>query len=171
MSHNYIMCKHNQKIGNGFICSQCYMETSIDKPREVYVHLENTQLYPSVTNEHCTREKNNRTSYTNNSFIHRSIDVCPKTTQENSTYSNSSFGISTRGNRKNTNIHQNNHLERSFVTPDTRYGNRFFEEKPTMTRNNNTRDIGNQQVSQFQQETHRIEKKENPFIPRFTNFL
>lgn len=169
MYSNSIICKHNQKVGNGFICQKCFMETSIDKPKEVYVHLENTQQYPSVQNEQYTREKNNRTSYTNNSFIHRSMDIFSNT--NTISYNSSSFGISTRGNRKIGEIDDKNHLHRSFVQPDTRCGNRFFEHKPTMTRNNHTRDIGNQQASQFQQQTQEIEKKENTFVPRFHNFL
>lgn len=174
MSHNIYRCKHNKQIGNGFICSDCFMEKSIDTKKEVYVQLDNPQNYPSVSNEVYTREKNNRNSYTDNSFIHRSLDIFHTDTNQPlhiHSYSDTSFGISTRGNRKIAQNNTNSHLHRSFVQPDNRFGNRFFEEKPTNTRNASTRDIGNQQAFTFQQKTQEIEKKENTFIPRFHNFL
>ena len=162
MNHNIYVCKHNKQIGNGFICSTCFMEKSINTKKEVYVQMDNPQNYPSVSNEVYTREKNNRSSYTDNSFIHRSLDIFQSdtnnTTQTSNihSYSDTSFGISTRGNRKIAQNNSNSHLHRSFVQPDNRFGNRFFEENPTNTRNVSTRGIGNQQAYTFQKKKQEI---------------
>jgi len=150
------------------------MENSINVKKEVYVNLENINQYPVVSNEIYTREKNNRTSYTDNSFIHRSLDTLNNNSIHEGArtlYNDSSNGICTRGNRKINKDESNTHLHRSFVQPDNRFGNRFFELNPTSTRITNTRDIGNQQISSFQEKTQEMEKKETNFIPRFHNFL
>lgn len=130
------------------------------------------------------REQNNRTKdYMNNnninSFMQRSLDTVNFIEQNNNKniwynpISNNSFptvhisdkdidntglGISTRGRRKldNTDFNSDLHLRRSMLQPDFRQGNRFYEDKPTNTRRETFRDMGNQNARKFQSQTEQL---------------
>ena len=68
------------------------------------------------------------------------------------------LGVSTRGNRKlgNTESNTDFHLKRSMLQPDFRSGNRFFEYKPTNTRRDSYKDLGNENARKFQNQTEQL---------------
>lgn len=85
-----------------------------------------------------------------------------KNTSENDTY-DSHMGITTRGKRKldGSNVNDNLHLRRSLLQPDFRQGNRFYEDKPSNTRRESYRNMGNQNVRKFQSQTETMYKEMN----------
>ena len=134
------------------------------------------------------RGQNNRTKDSINgninSFMKRSLDTIGFIEHNNNKniwcnpISNNSFpnvhisdndidniylGISTRDRRKldNTDFNSNLHLRRSMLQPDFRQGNRFYEEKPTNTRRESFRDLGNQNAQKFQTQTEQMYREMN----------
>ena len=53
------------------------------------------------------------------------------------------------------------HLKRSMLQPDFRHGNRFYEIKPTNTRRENYKGIGNDNARKFQDQTEEMYKSMN----------
>ena len=149
----------------------------------------NNSLYDKATNDNSKeisgRELNNRSKETNvNSFMKRSLDTVGFIETNNSKniwynpIANSSFsnthlsendiesnylGITTRGSRKldDTNFNGDLHLRRSMLQPDLRQGNRFFEFKPTSTRRESFRNVGNESAIKFQNQNEEMYKKMN----------
>ena len=149
----------------------------------------NSSFYNTSSNdtskEISGREINNRSKETNvNSFMKRSLDNLGFIETNNSkniwynNIANSSFpnthisenniesnylGITTRGSRKldDTNFNGDLHLRRSMIQPDIREGNRFFEFKPTNTRRESFRNIGNESAIKFQNQNEEMYKKMN----------
>ena len=142
--------------------------------------------YPQTVNDAVSncRDLNNRSKNDGtNSFMSRSLETVNFIENNNSKniwsnpIINSSFpttagggeadniymGINTRGARKmdTTDFNQDLHLRRSMLQPDTRQGNRFFEFKPTNTRRESYRDVGNQNAQKFQTQTEELYQKMN----------
>jgi len=138
----------------------------------------------NIAENNC-REQNNRTKMGNiNSFMERSLQTINFIDNNNSKniwsnpISNNSFpnfhlsdgntldndettylGISTRNTRKLDD--HDLHLKRSMLQPDFRQGNRFYEIKPTNTRRENYRGIGNENARKFQTQTEEMFKDMN----------
>jgi hypothetical protein len=131
------------------------------------------------------RELNNRSKETNvNSFMKRSLDTVgfmetnnskkiwsnpivnssfPTTHISENDIENNYLGVTTRGHRKldDTNFNGDLHLRRSMLQPDLRQGNRFFEFKPTSTRRESFRNVGNESAIKFQNQTEELYKEMN----------
>jgi len=142
------------------------------------------KTYPTTSNRDMTNSISfrNRHDGNINSFMQRSLDTFGFIENNNSKniwknpIVNSSFpkahlseneiesnylGVNTRGNRKlgNTELNSDFHLKRSMLQPDFRTGNRFFEYKPTNSRRDSHKDIGNQNVRKFQNQTEQLYKE------------
>ena len=125
--------------------------------------------YPKTVNNDSINRKDNNI----NLFMQRSLDTFNfiennnskniwKNPIHNNSFTNNLFktnevensylGISTRRKKKleETELNSDLHLKRSMLQPDFRTGNRFFEYKPTNTRRDNYKDIGNQNAIKFQ---------------------
>ena len=134
--------------------------------------------------DYTGRGENNRTKNNINSFMSRSLDTVgfiennnnkniwsnpiannsfPTVHISDNEIENTYLGISTRDNRKldNTDFNSDLHLRRSMLQPDFRQGNRFYEDKPTNTRRDNYRRIGNENARKFQNQTETIYKEMN----------
>lgn len=100
-------------------------------------------------------ENNNNQNLWHNPIINNSF---PNFYFSNDDNHNTTMGISTRGGRKldDTNFNNNLHLQRSMLQPDFRQGNRFYEDKPSNTRRDSYRGIGNQNVLKFQDQTKKM---------------
>jgi hypothetical protein len=94
--------------------------------------------------------KNNAQNMWSNPIINNSFIQSQGGNLENSTY-----GITTRGNRK-LDYKEDLHLRRSMLQPDFRQGNRFYEFKPENTRRESYRDAGNKSAQEFQNQTQQM---------------
>ena len=100
-------------------------------------------------------EQNNNKNLWHNSIANNSF---PNLHMSSSEAENTHLGISTRGHRKldGTDFNNNLHLRRSMLQPDFRQGNRFYEDKPSNTRRNSYRGLGNQNAQKFQDQTKQM---------------
>lgn len=156
---------------------------NINKRYPTTSNVDRHNLSNEAKTEVSGREQNNRTKDSNsgnvNSFMRRSLDTVGFIERNNNSniwsnpIANSSFpmvhianneientylGISTRGSRKldNTDFNSDLHLRRSMLQPDFRHGNRFYEDKPTNTRRESFRRLGNENARNFQNQTERM---------------
>ena len=151
----------------------------VDINRNEYINPNDiNKKYPSMSENYKTKDNEKNI----NSFMKRSLDTINFIQRNNNSniwanpIANSSFpsvhisnkeientylGISTRGSRKldNTDFNNDLHLRRSMLQPDFRHGNRFYENKPTNTRRESYRRLGNENVRKFQDQTEKMYKE------------
>jgi len=155
---------------------------NIDKKYPSTSNRDSQNLSSEAKAELSGREQNNRSKNNINSFMRRSLDTVGFIERNNNSniwsnpIANSSFptvhianneientylGISTRGSRKldNTDFNSDLHLRRSMLQPDFRQGNRFYEDKPTNTRRESYRNLGNENARKFQNQTEKMYKE------------
>jgi len=161
-------------FGNRIIDPKDYVNPNDIKKK--YPSTSNRNSTSDAKVEYSGRSQNNRSKNNVNSFMQRSLDTVGFIEQNNNKniwsnpIANNSFpavhiseneientylGISTRGNRKldNTDFNSDLHLRRSMLQPDFRQGNRFYEDKPTNTRRDSYRGLGNESARKFQNQT------------------
>lgn len=165
--------KNNSKdVGNFF-------EQNIIQSKQ-YISPNTNPIYPSVINGwkpensltdisrstyNCIEQKNITRE---NLFRERLVQSIPfinnskniQSHQISDSFQNDTYlGINTRSLRKIDDCDL--HLKRSMIQPDIRHGNRFYEIKPTNTRRDNYRGIGNENVMKFQNQTEKIYRDMN----------
>ena len=167
--------KNPKDVGNFF-------EQNIIQSKQ-YISPNINPVYPSVINEwkpenslinlqgstsNCIEQNNRKNITRENLFMERSVQSIPfinnskniQSHQISDSFQNdTNLGINTRSLRKMDDCDL--HLKRSMMQPDIRHGNRFYEIKPTNTRRDNYRGIGNENVMKFQNQTEKMYRDMN----------
>jgi len=137
----YACARHKKREENKFV--NCTVQQNTSKNNKRYNHMDtifkNNNEYIDPNNSNRLPHTNN-TSNNNNNLIDRFLDINNRNDViQSSDLPNVNFyGIDTRNNNsKKDTLSRNSynlHLMRSMIQPDNRYGNRFYEYKPSGTR-------------------------------------
>ena len=187
--NSYYSSNFNSRDINDFCENQINESKEYLNPNNMnisYPNVTNEWKNENVNNaDNNCREQNNRTKMGNiNSFMERSLQNVNFIDSNNSKniwsnpIANNSFpnfyttdcnsidnddinylGMNTRKTKKTNECDL--HLKRSMLQPDFRHGNRFYEIKPTNTRRENYKGIGNDNARKFQDQTEEMYKSMN----------